>query len=695
MKKLLLTAHLVFLFLLAFTNVQHKIDSLEALLPGKAGIERSELLMQLSALYQNFSIEKALQYDLENVELQQALGNKRDLSGILNNIGVNYYMLGDYGKSLDYFEQSLLLREQFNDTINIVKTLNNLGVISQISGNYFRALEYFNRSLIYKLKIQDTLSTAKTLNNIGVIYKDLGYYDDSEKFLRQALDSYIVMQDKSGIAAAFNNLGQVFEARKIADSALVYYQKSLKLKREINDERGIGNSLNNLAMIYTEQGLFAKAEKYYLEAIGLRRNIGDNFGLASALNNLANLHLKQNNYTKAKGFFMQSNAIAKKENLHGVAQRNYEGLSKLYERSGKTAQALDYYKKYALSKDSVFNIELKQQVADLKVQYETEKSKRETEVLRRQLTQQEEIQELKSANALQERYQLIGIIILLFFGSVIVMFYLHYRNSQKLKNQLQEHNKTLELRVEERTRELQEANATKDRFFSIIAHDLKSPFNGLLGFSNMLHNEFDELSLGQKKEYSAIIKEAATDIYMLLENLLEWASSQTGLLELEAETLDITRLITEVVQAGKSMQVGKKIETRIDIQSSNMAFADEDTLKTVLRNLYSNALKFTPTGGSVKIMVEDYEPEKGQNQLLIRFADNGVGIPKKIIKDLFTLRKKVSTTGTNLETGTGLGLILCREFVEKNGGQIWLESETDPEADKPGSIFSFTLPVAS
>jgi signal transduction histidine kinase len=417
--------------------------------------------------------------------------------------------------------------------------------------------------------------------------------------------------------------------------------------------------------------------------------------LASALNNLANLYLKQNNYAQASDFFTQSNLIAENEKLHGVVQRNYEGLSSLYERSGKTQKALEYYKKYALSKDSVFTNELKQQIADLKVQYETEKSNRENQVLRKQLIQQQEIQELKTANALQERNQFVGIIILLILTSIIVSLYLHYRNSRKLKNQLQEHNKTLELRVAERTRELQEVNATKDRFFSIIAHDLKSPFNGLLGFSNLLYDEFDVLDMEQKKEYTTIIRDAATDIYRLLENLLEWASSQTGLIKIETQKIDIAALIHEIIQAGKPMQVGKKIETKVEIKSKKLALADVDTVKTVLRNLYSNALKFTPNHGTVIFVVEDYESRKEKPHIVIRMVDNGVGIKKEDVKNLFTLDKKVSTAGTNLETGTGLGLILCREFVEKNGGQLWLESESDPNAAKPGSIFSFTLPAVS
>jgi len=174
----------LFTVLSVFAQFQTRIDSLEALLPTVEEQEKPRLLMELSTLYQSISIEKSLEYDLQNAALQRKLGNKRNLSGTLNNIGVSYYMLGEYGKSLDYLEQSLELYEDLNDTVNIVKTLNNLGVISQISGQLSNALEFLQQSLTFKLILKDTLSTAKTLNNIGVIYKDVGKYDDARRFFK-------------------------------------------------------------------------------------------------------------------------------------------------------------------------------------------------------------------------------------------------------------------------------------------------------------------------------------------------------------------------------------------------------------------------------------------------------------------------------------------------------------------------------
>jgi len=683
MKKLLYTLSFLLIFSIAKPQLQQKIDSLEAILPSMQAEERSGILLELSGLYQSVSLEKSLEYDFENVELQKKLGRIKDLSGIYNNIGVSYYLMGDYGKSLDYFEQSLILREQFNDTANIVKTLNNLGVISQISGDFQKALAYFNKSLMFKIKLNDTLSMAKTLNNIGVLYKDVDEFDDAERFISQALDYYMALGNQAGIAAALNNLGQVFDERKSIDTAMVYYFRSLEIKRKLHDDRGIANTLNNLGVNSMAKGMLGEAEGYFMEAVKIRKKIIDNFGLASSLNNLGSLYYKKGKYKEAEKLFLESNTIAENEHLIGIEQRNFDGMSKLYEAKGEVARALHFYKEYSKLRDSTFNVDLKDRIAALKVQYESEKSKRENTVLR----QENEIQELKISNAQKERVQFITIIISLFFASVLVIVFLQYRNHRKLNNQLKKHNRELEIRVKERTRELEEANATKDRFFSIIAHDLKSPFNGLLGFTDLLHDDFDELSDQEKKQFLGIIKEGATNIYKLLENLLQWASSQTGRISLIPEKLDLGRQITNIIKGNELVYSKKRIVTQMLVKSTNFAFADKETINTVLRNLFSNAIKFTSKDGKIEFFVDDHHSESGKNEIIVRVKDSGVGIKKEDIVNLFDLKNKIRTAGTEEETGTGLGLILCKEFVEKNGGQLFVESEPGK-----GSVFSFTLP---
>ncbi|NCU31674.1 MAG: tetratricopeptide repeat protein [Candidatus Moranbacteria bacterium] len=667
-----------------FAQQQTQIDSLEHLLISVKDPEKPEILMKLSGLYQSISIEKSLEYDLLNAALQQKLGDKRNMSGTLNNIGVNYYMLGDYGKSLDYFEQSLALHEELHDTVNIVKTLNNLGVIAQISGQFSKALDYLQESLIFKLQLKDTLSTAKTLNNIGVIYKDAGNYDNARKFFNQALDYYRILDDQQGISVIYNNLGQIDELEHRFDMALVNYKKSLTLKRITGDERGIGNTLNNIGKIFLEAGQFEKSERYFKEALEIRERLGDKHGIASTLNNSGNLLLKQNQFNKAEKHFLESNRIALEESFLGIQQRNFYSLSLLYERTGNEEKALDFYKQFTATKDTIFNQDLKSQLANLRVAYELEKSQSELELLRRQ----NQIKELELSNARKGQTQLFFVILTLVLAGVFLVLFMQYRNKKRLSEQLSEYNKDLELRVKERTKELEEANAAKDRFFSIIAHDLRSPFNGLIGFIDLLSDSYDELTEDEKKEFINLLKSSTKDVFRLLENLLKWSSTQTGKLQLNKSLFQVNDIVREIVATNKSVINQKLLDVGIHSNTHLPAYFDQDTIKTVIRNLFSNAVKFTPKNGKIDIYIDERQDKQGNIELLISVEDNGVGITPEHLNNLFDLNQKVKTSGTENETGTGLGLILCKEFVEMNDGQLFVESKVNV-----GSKFSFTLPV--
>jgi signal transduction histidine kinase/Flp pilus assembly protein TadD len=680
---------LIFLSLITFSSVfaqlQTRIDSLEALLPAVDVQEKPRILMELSALYQSISIEKSLEYDLQNAALQRKLGSKRNLSGTLNNIGVSYYMLGQYGKSLDYLEQSLELYEDLNDTVNIVKTLNNLGVISQISGQLSNALEFLQESLTFKLNLKDTLSTAKTLNNIGVIYKDVGNYDDAQRFFMQALNFYQTLKDEQGISVVYNNLGQISELEGDTKGALDYFEQSLALKRTTGDERGIGNTLNNIGKVFLDNNELQKAEMYFGEAARVREKIGDKHGEASTLNSLANLYLKQGNYAAAEDYFLQSNQIAEQENLLGIQQRNFFGLSRLFEASGETEKALESYKQFTLTKDSIFSRDLNTQLAHLKVQYDWEKSQRELELLRHQ----NQIKELELSNARKGQIQLFFVIIILVLTGVFLVLYMQNRNKQRLNKQLSDYNRELELRVKERTKELEEANATKDRFFSIIAHDLRSPFNGLIGFTDLLSESYDDLSEDEKKEFIKLLKDSTNDVYSLLENLLTWASTQTGKLQINKTTIDLGSMANDIVAQNKSAANSKQLNVSVHIFSEQKAYADADSVNTVIRNLLSNAVKFTPRGGNIEIAIDEIQGDDGNKYLRFSIKDNGVGIKPDHLEKLFELQRNARSFGTENETGTGLGLILCKEFMEKNDGALSVESRHGE-----GSTFSFTLPVA-
>jgi len=238
-------------------------------------------------------------------------------------------------------------------------------------------------------------------------------------------------------------------------------------------------------------------------------------------------------------------------------------------------------------------------------------------------------------------------------------------------------------RIQEDKIKLEELNATKDKLFSIIAHDLRSPFNSILGFSELLIENLKDFEIAESEKYARFINSSAENTLVLLDNLLKWAKSQTGQMTFKPQKISLSSVICEVVEQSNSAAIAKEISLIHKQADEIKAYADEDILKTVLRNLISNAIKFTKTGGCIHIRVITKQEHVG-----ISISDNGIGINKEKLKTLFNTSSNTSSPGTANEKGSGLGLVLCKEFVEKLGGSINVESE-----EGIGSNFKFTLPL--
>ncbi|MDP2036671.1 MAG: GAF domain-containing sensor histidine kinase [Ignavibacteria bacterium] len=236
--------------------------------------------------------------------------------------------------------------------------------------------------------------------------------------------------------------------------------------------------------------------------------------------------------------------------------------------------------------------------------------------------------------------------------------------------------------LEKYTVDLKELNKTKDKFFSIIAHDLKSPFQGLLGYSQILTTEYATLSEEEKIFFISGIGELTNSAFRLLENLLEWSRMQTGRITFDPETFQIEKEVSTTLLLLSQTAKNKDIDLEKNIEGDISVFADKNMLSTIIRNLISNSIKFTKQGGRITISAELIK-----DMVKITVADTGIGMRQEDVDKLFKLDKNFSTPGTNKEEGTGLGLLLCKEMVEQNGGKIWVESKVGE-----GSKFIFTVP---
>ncbi len=260
------------------------------------------------------------------------------------------------------------------------------------------------------------------------------------------------------------------------------------------------------------------------------------------------------------------------------------------------------------------------------------------------------------------------------------------RDNNILEEKLTQNNLKIERQRDEldkQKKELEELNATKDKFFTIIAHDLKNPFNTVIGLSELLIERYDTYDSNKIKEFIRQINKFSNNAYNLLEDLLKWAKSQTGRMEVKPEKVEVFELAIENMNLFQEKAEKKGVKINANIKMGLFAYVDRNMINTVLRNLISNSVKFTNSGDIINI-----EAESINEHIEIIVTDTGIGVPEENLKKIFKIDSHISTQGTADEVGTGLGLIISREFVEKNGGTINVKSK-----EGNGTQFMFTVPV--
>jgi len=407
---------------------------------------------------------------------------------------------------------------------------------------------------------------------------------------------------------------------------------------------------------------------YFHKALDFGKRINNQNRVAIANYNLGETYLAVHQPDSAKIYIKESYKIAVDKSYTSVIKDNLFMLSKIAEQENNTGLAFDYFKKATLLKDSLLNTDKVAKFTDLQIKHFTEQQRQENLLLRKN-------NEIQRITIKQQRILTSGLIISGLFILIILIYILYSRESFKKLNR----------KLEKSEKKLIRANADKDKFFTIIAHDLKSPFNGLIGITNILSSDFESFSTNEIKSMILALKESTTNIYQLLERLLEWSQIQTGKIEYYFEKIKLKNSGEEIIELFSTNAANKNIALEINIDDSIEVYADIKTISAILRNLIANAIKFTKTGGKITLTAV----EKIDN-IEISVSDTGIGMEQSTVNKLFNINEKVSRKGTAKETGTGLGLILCKEFAEKNRGKIWAES-----ALGEGSKFTFTLPRSS
>jgi two-component system, sensor histidine kinase and response regulator len=548
-----------------------------------------------------------------------------------NNIAVAYDVSGNYPKALDYHFKALRIRDDIKDIAGRADSENNIGEIYKFKGDYDKALTYYLQSVASTKEANDPRGPGITYVALSELYLLKKDYTTSLYYSKMAEPEIMASSnpDMFWVMQVWNNTGTALLALKNYTQAFDYHQKALEAAIASKEKYMQANALNGIARVYIETGRQAEA----IDTI-----------------------------SKALALFVAVNAKLE-------IRDTYLLQSAAYEKMGNYSRALALYKLGAAAQDSLFNDEKAKLMNIIAYSYEIDKKQQQIELLAKD-------NELNKAKGKQ---QFIGILFLagMVLCAAAIAFLLYRTGGIKERN-----NKVLLAQKEQisvQAAELETVNKTKDKLFAIIGHDLRGPVGSLALVLNLIGR--DEMSQDEFKKVANEIKEEVDTVYITLENLLIWSRSQMKGIQTVKKHLDMAHAADRPMQLLQQSADVKNIALINGIPRGSYALADNDQVDFIIRNLVANAIKFTPEGGRVSVAAT-----KVNEWLTISVQDNGSGIEEEVLQQIFSINNVSGSSYSGSKAGTGLGLIMCKEFIENNGGRIWVESKVGV-----GSVFYFTL----
>ncbi|MCZ7602753.1 MAG: tetratricopeptide repeat-containing sensor histidine kinase [Melioribacteraceae bacterium] len=640
----------------------------------KGLLKKGEYKFGIATLYRNigafYVYSNQAKFAVDTLKLSIEVFNEiEDSVGLASSImtlGAAYTRTNEIEAGIELFEQAAEMFSKQGNEYQAAHAYLNLGSLyTSIMGNYEKGLTNALKALEKFESVNDQVKAAYAMMVIGNTYEGLGDLDKPIEYYSNALSIFEKTGNAYLIANAVNNLGEVYKHRREFSKAIEFYIQALEKSQEIENVEGIAVALNNLGECYFQLGNNRLAMDYYQQSFVLLEKMNDTHKMSISLNNQSTALLTLSNYSEAITKANRAIDLAKEVFANEEVQRGYEILYQTYKATGNYKLALENFQKYEEIKDLIKDEKRSDELEKSLAEYEAKQKEKEIELL----TKNAELKELQLDRQENLTYFLIIFSVML-LGFSIVYFY-RYVERKKINKELTE-----------AYEKLNDINKTKDLFFSIIAHDLRGPFNSLLGITEILAEDNKELSHEEITNLSREVNQNARNVFLLLENLLEWSSAQLGNIPFNPQAVDINEIITMNINLYRKAASQKEINLIVKPGKDVVAFGDQNMIGAVARNLINNAIKFTNRGGNVTI-----ETEKSEKEVIFSVQDTGIGMTKREIDKIFKLDSDVKKKGTENEKGTGLGLILCKEFINKNNGSILVTSEPGK-----GTIFTVKLP---
>ena len=634
-----------------------------------------------SLLYMHGDYEKASKRFRSALECAKKNGYPDLEAASLSSIGKCSHTMGKFNESVWYYQLAIQRYKAQGNALQSANVLLSLGKTYYNAGSLYLALKYYLEAYKISDKTKDYTHLADVCNYLGSIYLALHHPDRAMEYHRKALAYRISLSSQEGMASSFNNIGKVFLSLDQADSARVYFLKSLKICEQITYSKGQVKALCNLGKTELLRLKPVLALPLLRQSLRLSETTAYDAGVAEASLAIGNALLDLKQADSAKSAFETCLKKASSAHLTDLIHDGYWGLYRYYQSIGNYERSLKYYVLYAEEEKKLLRSESDHQLAELRVTFESEKKEKDNEVLRKE-------NELKEMTILRKNTLVWMVFTALSFAIVlVVLLYFRFNSKRRANKRLEKLNNRItkqNLELEKLNKELEKANREKDKVFSIISHELRNPLYWFQNLTEMLSLRYQSMSPDKVQKSLQSLDESAKNAFHLMDNLLHWSRSRLNRITPRISEHLLDEMIHEACRMYESILQHKNIQLDIQLPEHASVKADPDLFTCVVRNLVSNAIKYTPEDGTVQIVAC-----KKQSDYIISIADTGIGISPKKRLNIFESEQYLSTQGLMDEKGTGFGLKLCKEFVELNKGTIWIDKETNH-----GTCFHFSIPAS-
>lgn len=580
-------------------------------------------------------------------DLAQKLRYPKGEAFALNRIAIGRHLRGETN-TIDLLEEALEIQTRIGDDRARIGTLSNMANIHIATGAYVYAGEALHEALATYEALGDSLGMSNVWNNLGNLHRSMGQPERALEYNRMALGYRERAGDTLLLSSSLNNVGNLLTDLNQLDEAKQHHERALALNRAIGDKRSIANSLHNLGTIYIKERNYRMALEYYRNAGALREEIKDLRALTSALSGQAEAYIGLGNFAQAVAAAERSYRLAREIGVPKEASEASRIAYEAHKEGGSPSKALEFLEIHQHLSDSLVTLDRQKAIANLESVAELNRKKDEIRILE------------------QERIYQRNLLIFIISGLVITLLFSIWIYRARIREQ-------------QISAELRRLGAMKDRMFSILSHDLRSPLNSLHSMIELM--DMDALNPDEWKSFKDTLMRQFDVTDETLRDVLLWAKGQFEGEKPAIQSVSLKEAVDSNAELVNLIASRKGVSIVVDVDPQAKVLADRAHLMAIIRNLLTNAVKFTPGGKSITLRSQSIDG----NQLLY-IEDEGVGMPADKVATLFTTAGQF-TQGTSGESGSGLGLVFVRDLVRRNKGTIHVTSELGV-----GSTFKVALP---